>query len=937
MLKSLTVIILCLMSSLLGNPAHVQPKVSTDPSDLGHIFRNAPGHFPKDTLINRAFIESAAQSYENKVGTKGSGSEIYLKTFPNGKQAWAEVWEGTITNGGKNNFPKEWVPDNSKNGGHFITPKFSHYIKVSETFKGDLVVNNIKSAYERVCQVPQYSSLELSKIEGVAGAYGKILNFEESLDPSRMHTFYIPTYELTEVEAQQVLRDVARGIYIYEALPFFSLHFNRSLISYPVIPPVYRNTLIGEALGMLDYYMKGFVNGYYFEKDFIADWSESKSMSQAYLLEHAKDFHEYCESLGFHYQTFNEILEELMGDAPSSKAYKDCFNISYEMIIKQMKIYKNGPSFSYEGGFHVTGQIEGNPASEEEARHYDLLTKACSLMCDQIEEILPKLPICKKYFEVLYLANFFSYYCHSLKERGTIPLLDRSLIPGNQMGCPSAFPPLPVSLSKEIKLPIMAVIDTLNRDDREKLHAYLATPQATDQMIDDAYEAMYLGIKTYAEKEYPSLALVESQRGDLTFKLLEYCKTRYQVFKKNILLLLKQLKFQGATTNPNERARFFQYLDKQIAKERGTQKQNFINAKDAAEKWFQSPLFASFEDSGFLFSFLDGSIKFVNHCSGGAMELVGGCGAVVEDIQAEHFTWLGYFHRGISIKVDYEEMDIEENDIPQAVAIGYLYPPLPEYPFSHAVFNILKAIKEENLALFEKTSPGISDWNFKDPSGISLVHHAAQCKDPVFLKRLIEKGARLKVVDSQGLTPLHYAASVNNIGLIKILIEHFPELLDLRGEEGLTPLLIAVQNKHLHAVDTLLSLGANPNCKLINDMTPLLWAIQSKDYHIAMRLLAEDIDFNDCLRGGVSPVEIAIETKQLYILTRLIECGFNINRKCKGYTPLHLAIENRFVSGVRTLLECRDTVRTNKSSWGETPLEMAQRLGYQEIVELFVH
>ncbi|MDN3508949.1 MAG: hypothetical protein P0S93_02835 [Candidatus Neptunochlamydia sp.] len=68
------------------------------------------------------------------------------------------------------------------------------------------------------------------------------------------------------------------------------------------------------------------------------------------------------------------------------------------------------------------------------------------------------------------------------------------------------------------------------------------------------------------------LHLAESQIGDLTFKLLEYCKTRYQDFKNNILLLLKQFKFQAAITNPNEKARFFQNLDKKIATQQGTQK-----------------------------------------------------------------------------------------------------------------------------------------------------------------------------------------------------------------------------------------------------------------------------------------------------------------------------------------------------------------------------
>ncbi|MDN3509158.1 MAG: hypothetical protein P0S93_03980 [Candidatus Neptunochlamydia sp.] len=94
------------------------------------------------------------------------------------------------------------------------------------------------------------------------------------------------------------------------------------------------------------------------------------------------------------------------------------------------------------------------------------------------------------------------------------------------------------------------------------------------------------------------------------------------------------------------------------------------------------------------------------------------------------------------------------------------------------------------------------------------------------------------------------------------MIKHCAELLNLPAEEGVNPFLSVVQYQGYNAVHTLLSLGANPNCKLINDMTPLLWAIQSKNDPITMRFLAEDIDFNDCLRGGISTVAIAIETKQ---------------------------------------------------------------------------
>ena len=138
-----------------------------------------------------------------------------------------------------------------------------------------------------------------------------------------------------------------------------------------------------------------------------------------------------------------------------------------------------------------------------------------------------------------------------------------------------------------------------------------------------------------------------------------------------------------------------------------------------------------------------------------------------------------------------------------------------------------------------------------------------------------------------------------------------------------------------NSVDTLLSIGADANRSIVNDLSPLLWAIQSKNNQIAMRLLAqEDIHLDYALRDGSSALEYAIEMEQTQVLKRLIERGANVNRKNRGYTPLHLSIANGYLGGVKALLECRDTASTTKTLNGESPMEMAQRLGNQEIINL---
>jgi hypothetical protein len=76
-----------------------------DPSQLGHIFRDAPGHFSEDTPENRAAIQSTINpaSYSP---TDQFGNAIYGQTNSNGTQTWAQVRGGTIQNAGTNPTPQ---------------------------------------------------------------------------------------------------------------------------------------------------------------------------------------------------------------------------------------------------------------------------------------------------------------------------------------------------------------------------------------------------------------------------------------------------------------------------------------------------------------------------------------------------------------------------------------------------------------------------------------------------------------------------------------------------------------------------------------------------------------------------------------------------------------------------------------------------------------
>jgi len=914
------------------------PNISEHPSDLGHIFRDERGHFKEDTPENRTFIESAAASPENKVGIKTSGVEVYLKTMPDGTQAWAEVWKGNITNGGKNNFPKAWVADNSKDGGSFTTPKFSQYSPHDKTFYGHLVVNRITSTYEAYSQTPQYSApLTERKMLGVTGRYGKILDLIDYSDLDGEHILLLPTSDLSEEEIFQVLRDVAKGIYIYDALPFFSLHFNRHLTSYPVIHPVYRNTLTGEAIAMLDYYMKGFTTGRSFNPDFIYGWDEHRTKNLEFLFSHSFEFKDYCQELGLPYKTFNEILEELMGEDSYHGVFHNCFDISYRIIAKQNAIIRNGNTLSFTPHFDVIGIVEGTPLTEAEENHYAYLRQACQIMSDQIKETLPKLPICQKHFQILYLANFFSYYCNTLKEAQKIPMLERKLPQNAPQGSPKTFPPIPLSMEDEIQISFTKLFETLTTKELDQVMAYFKNKNAPEAIIYEAVDVIYEGLYQYFADAGMETKVTPDQCADITIEILHYCKTRYQNVRQNIADVLKALEVTGSPDSVNTQQNFLREVNDLLLHLSAQEKQEMLDFRDQFNLWFTNPLALCFGYSGVAFSLIDGSLKFISNCHDEQAHLAGGCGITVEDIQPSFSWFLGYFHGEAKVTIPYKTLESETPEKAKEEAKGLLYPPQPEYPLNNTILQVLQAISQEDISLFDQVKGKIEDWEFKDPYSISLAHHAACAQNPYFLKTILTKHVNLSLKDEQGLSPLHHAAKANSLECIKLLVHENPDLLEAKGQDDETPLFIAIQNKSEQAVDLLLLLGANPNCTIINDLSALFWAIQSKEESLSLKLLNHKrINIHYALPDNTSALELAIDMQLPQVLKKLIDLGASVNRRAGGYTPLHTAVSFGYLEGVKILLACPDTQASLLTSSGESAIDLARNYGFEEIERMLL-
>jgi uncharacterized protein len=128
-------------------------------------------------------------------------------------------------------------------------------------------------------------------------------------------------------------------------------------------------------------------------------------------------------------------------------------------------------------------------------------------------------------------------------------------------------------------------------------------------------------------------------------------------------------------------------------------------------------------------------------------------------------------------------------------------------------YNFLKAVRERNGAeaqkLLGKGSPTIIDTQDGN-TGERGVHIVVRERDMSWLGFLIQKGARIDLKDNQGNTPLMIAARIGNVDAARLLIARGANL-NSTNSLGETPLIMAVQRRDPAMTRLLLTQGADPS------------------------------------------------------------------------------------------------------------------------------
>jgi len=209
------------------------------------------------------------------------------------------------------------------------------------------------------------------------------------------------------------------------------------------------------------------------------------------------------------------------------------------------------------------------------------------------------------------------------------------------------------------------------------------------------------------------------------------------------------------------------------------------------------------------------------------------------------------------------------------------------------------------------------------------------------IKTLIDQGASVNEIVSNGMTALHYAVERGKTAIVKLLIEKGADV-NRRKEEWLTtPLMTGAESGRTEIVKALIEAGADVNLEDKHGITALVEAVgvsspPSAAHDVVQALLGAGakLKFNVLMKAAKNCSPETIKA--------LIAAGAEVNAVTpKWQTPLTWAVMEKRADNVVALLEAGadPNLRNSpdcgsKSVAGKSALEIAQELKLKKIIPL---
>jgi len=233
------------------------------------------------------------------------------------------------------------------------------------------------------------------------------------------------------------------------------------------------------------------------------------------------------------------------------------------------------------------------------------------------------------------------------------------------------------------------------------------------------------------------------------------------------------------------------------------------------------------------------------------------------------------------------------------------------------------------------------DLNGRDSNGATPLLWAAKYGNYALAKLLLEQGdVNPALSDKQGLTPLTHAAKAGQEEVVKLLLERGDVSPDSWDEDDRTPLSYAAESGHEDVVKIFLErVDVNPDPSDVDGRTPLSYAAES-GHEDVVKILLERVDVNpdSSDRHGRTPLAYAAKFGHEGVARILLERGdVNPDPSDKGNrTPLSHAAGSRHEGVAKMLLERIDVNPDSPDCYGRTPLSYAAGSGHEGVVEILL-
>lgn len=221
------------------------------------------------------------------------------------------------------------------------------------------------------------------------------------------------------------------------------------------------------------------------------------------------------------------------------------------------------------------------------------------------------------------------------------------------------------------------------------------------------------------------------------------------------------------------------------------------------------------------------------------------------------------------------------------------------------------------------------DINKTDEQNNYFLTYACILNQPKIIRLLIDKGAKIDIVDKYDMSILLVPITYSFDEVLKLLLEENKKsigisITDISDRNLRTPLHYAIEMKNINSIKLLLEYGANPNSTDKDGLNSLHLAVKSRSFIICELILAKIGDINSRYNTGESSLHIACNLQLVDIAQLLIEKGINVNSQDHSHeiTPLHYSVllNNRELTA---LLLKHNASPNVQDIYGNTPLHYA--------------